>query len=432
MRFARYLPNHGWQPLVLTIRLEDLGRYADDEHPIGDSTIVHRARVLKPFDVASEWIKALVHRRPEREAAEGGTDRVSSRKASNDQLSAVARFRHWLELWMTTPDNAVGWCVPAIWTGLKLIRQEKPAVLYTSGPPHSTHLVGLALKRVTNLPWVADFRDPWTRRPWLASDLKRGPRYRLQQMLERLVVRHCDRLVANTDPMAVDFRDCWQLPPAKCVAITNGYDPKALPPRHLGPAPSRAPFTITHTGALYRRRDPRPLFRAIAMLRDRGVIRPGELLVNLTGHIDEQFQAGEVVRQLKIEEFISLNPPVTHAEACQALARSHVLLVIQPDTHLQVPGKLFEYVFFQRPILALTGPGATADLVRRYGLGLVVQADHAEAIAEAVADLHVRFRQGSFGNQGFSQALEMFHGERLTEQLAAVFNEAVTKTRGQC
>lgn len=102
-----------------------------------------------------------------------------------------------------------------------------------------------------------------------------------------------------------------------------------------------------------------------------------------------------------------------------------MLLVIQPDTHLQVPGKLFEYVFFQRPILALTGPGATADLVRRYGLGLVVPADQAEGIAEAVADLHARFKQGSFGDQGFSRALEAFHGERLTEQLATVFNDAV-------
>jgi glycosyltransferase involved in cell wall biosynthesis len=209
------------------------------------------------------------------------------------------------------------------------------------------------------------------------------------------------------------------------VAITNGYDPKALPPRSLGPAPTRAPFTITHTGALYRRRDPRPLLRGIAMLRDRGVIRAGELLVNLTGHIDEQFRAQDVVRQLELDEFVSLNPPVTHAESCQALARSHVLLVIQPDTHLQVPGKLFEYVFFQRPIRALTGPGATADLVRRYGLGLVVPADQAEAIAEAVADLHARFKQGSFGDQGFSRALEAFHGERLTEQLATVFNDAV-------
>jgi glycosyltransferase involved in cell wall biosynthesis len=425
MRFASYLPDHGWRPVVLTIRLEDLGRYGSDARPVAASTVVHRARVLKPFEVTGDWIKGLFRRRAQDETAGASTDRASAGKAAARQLSTLGRFRHWVELWMATPDNAIGWCLPAIWTGWQVVRRERPAVLYTSGPPHSAHLVGLALKWLTGLPWVADFRDPWTRRPWLASDLKRGPRYRLQQMLERLVMRHCDRLVANTEPMAVDFRDCWQLPPAKCTAITNGYDPKALPPRNLGPVPSRAPFTITHTGALYRRRDPRPLLRAIAILRDRGVIRPGDLLVNLTGHIDEQFQARDVVRDLQLDDFVSLNPPVSHAESCQALARSHVLLVIQPDTHLQVPGKLFEYVFFQRPILALTGPGATADLVRRYGLGLVVPADQAEAIADAVADLHVRFKEGSFGDRGFSRALEAFHGERLTEQLATVFNEAV-------
>lgn len=425
MRFARYLPDHGWRPVVLTIRLEDLGRYASDDRPGAASTVVHRARVLKPFEVTGEWIKGLFQRGSREKSAEDSSDRADSAKGGIRQLSTLGRFRHWVELWMATPDNAIGWCLPAIWAGWQVVRQEKPAVLYTSGPPHSAHLVGLALKWITGLPWIADFRDPWTRRPWLASDLKRGPRYRLQQLLEQLVMRHCDRLVANTEPMAVDFRDCWQLPAAKCVAITNGYDPKALPPRSLGPAPTRAPFTITHTGALYRRRDPRPLLRGIAMLRDRGVIRAGELLVNLTGHIDEQFRAEDVVRQLELDEFVSLNPPVTHAESCQALARSHVLLVIQPDTHLQVPGKLFEYVFFQRPILALTGPGATADLVRRYGLGLVVPADRAEAIADAVRDLHTRFKQGSFGDQGFSRALEAFHGERLTEQLATVFNDAV-------
>ncbi|MGH9145367.1 MAG: hypothetical protein ACRD1Q_01565, partial [Vicinamibacterales bacterium] len=62
MRFARYLPDHGWCPVVLTIRLEDLGRYASDERPVGASTLVHRARVLKPFEVTGEWIKSLFHR----------------------------------------------------------------------------------------------------------------------------------------------------------------------------------------------------------------------------------------------------------------------------------------------------------------------------------------------------------------------------------
>jgi glycosyltransferase involved in cell wall biosynthesis len=429
MRFASYLPDHGWCPVVLTIRLEDLGRYGTDERPVAAGTIVHRARVLKPFEATGDWIKGFFGRRTKSASTGGAMSSARSKKAGARQLSLLGRFRTWIELWMTTPDNAVGWCLPAIWAGWQVVRRERPEVLYTSGPPHSAHLVGLALKWITRLPWVADFRDPWTRRPWLASDLKRGPRYRLQQLLERLVMRHCDRLVANTEPMAVDFRDCWQLPASKCSAITNGYDPKAVPVRSLGPVPSRAPFTLTHTGALYRRRDPRPLLRAIAMLRDRGAIQPGELLVNLTGHIDEQFQAQDVVRDLQLDEFVSLNPPVTHAESCQALANSHVLLVIQPDTHLQVPGKLFEYVFFQRPILALTGPGATADLVRRYGLGLVVPADQADVIADAVANLHARFKQGSFGAREFSRALEAFHGERLTEQLATVFNEAVKGKR---
>jgi glycosyltransferase involved in cell wall biosynthesis len=425
MRFANYLPDHGWRPSVLTIRLEDLGRYATDERSPAASTAVHRARVLNPFDSAADRLKSLFRRRASAETAEGSADRAANGKVAPQPTSTLGRFRRWLELWMATPDAAIGWCLPAIWAGWRVIRRERPAVLYTSGPPHSAHLVGLALKWMTSVPWVADFRDPWTRRPWLASDLKRGPRYRLQQMLERLVMRHCDRLVANTEPMAADFRDCWQLPASKCVAITNGYDPKAMPARGIGPLPPRAPFTITHTGALYRRRDPRPLLRAIAILRDRGVIRPGELLVNLTGHIDEQFQASDVVKALQLGEFVSLNPPVSHSESCKALGRSHVLLVIQPDTHLQVPGKLFEYVFFQRPILALTGPGATADLVRRYGLGLVVAPDQDEAIADAIADLHVRFKQGSIGDGGFSRALEAFHGERLTEQLATVFNDAV-------
>jgi hypothetical protein len=158
------------------------------------------------------------------------------------------------------------------------------------------------------------------------------------------------------------------------------------------------------------------------MLRDRGVITPGTLRLQLVGRLAATWQVASLLASLDLTEYVALIPPVSHAESLTYLMRSHVLILLQPDAPLQVPGKLFEYIYLQKPILALAGEGATADLVQQHALGTVVAPENCADIAAAVGAMYEDFQQGQFGAQRHDAALHCFHGQALTKRLADVFS----------
>ncbi len=243
------------------------------------------------------------------------------------------------------------------------------------------------------------------------------------------MVGKADRCVFNTDRMADEFRGVYPDLANRFLAIPNGYDPEASAPRRLEPeAKLPHPLTLLHAGTLYRRRTPMPLIEAIRRLRDAGQISHADLRLRLVGTIDPAFGAGGFVATHGLGDLVSVEPPVARDTSLQLMDDADVLLLIQPDTQLQVPGKLFEYLQFRKPVLALASPtGATADIVTHYGLGDVAPDDDPDAIAQILLQYIQRHRAGSLGGQDLSAAFAAFDGRRLTGRLAEVFTDL---TRG--
>ena len=431
LRWVRYLPELGWCPVLLTVRERDYGNtpLVPQGSRVEPRVPVYRARVARPLEWALA-VRALGRTLRRTLWRTLSSSRVAARTAqaalapaaaaTSAHRSAAAR---WFDPWVTTPDANLGWWPFAVVAGLRAVWQQRPDVLYTSGPPHSSHLIAIVLKKLTGLPWVADFRDPWSRRPWLAAADRQGRRYRIQVRLEALVINQADCVVLNTETMGADFRKAYPEAAAKFRVISNGYDPEAF-----GMLPDVAPptevFTLTHAGALYRRRDPRPLLRAVATLRDRHVIDAATFRLNLVGSAEPQFELDRLIEQQGLAGLVTLVPRVPHAESLAFLARSHVLVIIQPDTELQVPGKLFEYLYLRKPVLALTGEGATADIVRRYELGVVADPADVDSIAASLEQAYREFKAGRVPGVGrVDSALRVFHGRVLARQLADAFEE---------
>jgi glycosyltransferase involved in cell wall biosynthesis len=422
LRFARHLPLFGWRSVVLTVRPHDyIGEpiEQDWQHRMPLATTIHRARVLRPLEAALK-IRSLWQRLGYRRTAASPPQlRTPPQEAATATPSWVQR---WIDPWFTTPDAQIGWLPFALLRGLWALWTERGDMLYSSGPPYTAHLIGLGLKWLTGRPWVVDFRDPWSRRPWDTDTMRQGLRYRIQVWLEQLVVHHADTVVSNTERMGQDFRSRYSaLPADKFIVITNGYDIENFSSATSDDIPPSDVFTLTHAGALYGRRDPRPLIQAIAWLRDRGLITPGTFRLQLVGKLAAPWHVESMLAALNLAEYVALVPPVPHAESIKYLQRSHVLLLLQPDAPLQVPGKLFEYVYLQKPILALAGEGATADLVQQHALGKVVAPEDGAAIAAAVASFYQDFRRGGRWAQQNDSALHRFHGQSLAKQLADVF-----------
>ena len=285
------------------------------------------------------------------------------------------------------PDDEIGWLAPAILRGQRIVRRQRIDVVLSSAPPFTCHLIGHALKSLCAVRWVADFRDPWARSPWGKHGSARAHNW-----LEARVVKAADGVVLNTPELHREFAD-WYGPEfaQRFHVVTNGYDADILEPYAKALPAAPPPLVLTHAGNLYGARDPLPLLHGLAKcLRDGGVPRNG-LRLNLVGKMPA-FDVDSAIAHLELGDVVTRTPPVPHLQSLEILAASHVLVVIQPGTALQVPAKLYEYLGLRRTILALADQGAVARIVRDGAFGLVVSPDEVHGIAAALADLYRRHR----------------------------------------
>lgn len=441
LRFVRYLPLFGWEPLVLTVETghvdsTDLGKIDPVlEFPIDQSLIdyvpkdmaIRRTRILRPARSSIAFAKTLLRHRGDRVASSTASSPEGPNNMPRGPLSVVRRFAkggidnvlHFLAF----PDLQIGWFLPALVGALSIIRKERPAVILSSGPPHTTHLIATVLAKLTAIPLVLDFRDPWSRSPWAhtrESRLRRASNRRL----ERWCVNHADRVMLNTTELRTEFTRAYPaMPSEKFVALPNGYDPElaariAILRAELGP-PQREPCVrICHPGSVYGPRDLRPLISAIARLSHLGC----PVILDQIGFVEYPENIRRHAAQLGIHDRIKLYGQASHADALRHMANADLFVLCQPGTGLQIPAKVFEMLLFQRPVLALTqSAGAAAQMITQFALGLVAAPDDNEAIVAALITLTERRDLFACGD-GWKEAMRAFNGRDLTGKLASLLD----------
>lgn len=385
LRFARNLDALGWRVVVLTMdpRSFRAGVPIDERllQEIPASVFVKRTRV--------PW-------RAEAKATASGTGAArqvppASPGASRQRGGLERSVRKlWQDL-TTTPDPELAWWLSAVPAGVSLVREHRLGVILSSAPPFTSHLVAAEVSRRTGVPFVVDFRDPWSRAPWALEWRNQGWTGWVHRSLERFTIRRAARVVLNTKPMQEDF--VAHYPPEiaeKFVTIPNGFDTEALD-RGARPVPRTATadtLVLCHTGSLYQARDPRPLLRALSRVLTDGSMPSTAIRLQLVGGAGGEFDTAGEVSRLGLAHAVEFVPPVSHGDSLGYLRAADILLVVQPDTAVQVPVKLYEYLWARKPILALASPGAVADLIRDGGVGVVVAADDEQHIAEALRTFH--------------------------------------------
>jgi glycosyltransferase involved in cell wall biosynthesis len=386
IRFAKYLTQLGWNIHVLTLRTEAaLYKQMRDVsllNKIPSSVKVHTTNALRlgwPFSGFNSYL---------------------------------------------VPDKEAGWIPFACSKGLKIIRDHDITILYSTAPPWTTHVTCWWLKKKTGVKWVADIRDPWTRRPWMPARDRRGIRYSLLKKIERMVVNSADRVILNTSHLHKDFCAYYRnVDPEKFLTIPNGIDVDDFCGLD-GEKSSADRFVVTHGGSLYRKRDPRPFLQAVSELVRDKAIAESDLLVRFLGSVDSKFDMHGWVREHNLESMVRIEAAVAHDQYLKELSSSDVLLLIQPDTDLQVPSKLFEYMAVGKPVLALAHSGATADIVEEYGNGMVVRPYDVGAIKNAVIKLLKVERSG--------ETRDVSHGEQIGKWSAATTSQKLDSILRVC
>src|SRR5262249_23492481 len=261
-QIARYLPRHGWSPVVLTAQekyIEERYRGSVDEiAELGLPDTIVRTRLLPhPFDLY-RWLRSTFRRKTQDAVAGAAGTAVEA----DTPLSQKGRLRRLLLLALSIPDMYTGWILPAVVAGLKAARQSKAEQIFSSGPFWTNHLVGLALSYLTGLPWTAHFRDPWIIGNWQAPTSSFAGW--LNKWLERIVVRRATAVVSVTEEHSAAFRLAYpRLPADKFFTVPNGYDNEewAESPADIKrEKESEEKFLIAYTGKFYIERDPQPLF----------------------------------------------------------------------------------------------------------------------------------------------------------------------------
>jgi glycosyltransferase involved in cell wall biosynthesis len=410
MRVCRYLPKNTFEIEVLSRNLAPTPGGQELLDLVDKSLAIHRANLRNSS------------------SSLGSSNEGSKPLITSSNSSALRSFLKWgrrplryaKELLLETPDKHVAWTKPMVQLGRDLCSIGNFDVLMTSGPPHSIHLVGLALSKEFGIPWVADFRDPWARRPW---DVVHNPwGQRLLPRYEREVVSNADAVLLNTKATHIDFTAVYKdLPATRFHWVPNGMDPEL--PATIDPMINaftahangeRRAITLCHAGSLYGNRRPDGLLEAMAMLKAQGVA----CRLMQIGSVDHLQIMLEKIEKLGLREDVTCMPPVPHSEVLERMAEVDLHVVLQPDGPLMIPGKVYEMIAFPQPIVAICDSPVTIEVVEQAG-GTHAASRDVPGIATAILEAS-RMRHDPKFAQIRAAARQQFDGQKIVERLGDI------------
>ncbi len=412
LKAVKYLGRSGWTPTVLTV--------ADGAFPQHDPSLaadvpagvaVVRTRALDPFGVYGRLTgKKGTAAVPVGSAGEGG--------------GVAERVARWARANLFLPDARVGWVPFAARAARRLHRAQPFDAVLTSGPPHSTHLVGRALARRTGVPWVADFRDPWTGINFY-HELPMTPlARRIDRRLEASVLREARRLVTVSPTWAGALARTAGRPVEDVAVVHNGFDAADFPDLE-GVKPPDDRFVLAHVGSLYGARNPAALWAALALLRERG--RLDRFTLRLVGAVDDAARAA--AEKHGLAGLVEATGYVSHAEAVREMRAATALLLVVEGFGLEagmITGKAYEYLGSGRPVVGL-GPadGDAARLLEETGAGRMHPRDDADALAAHLDGLLTAWERGETPAGAAPGAAAAYTREAQTAALARVLDAAV-------
>lgn len=394
VKFSKYLPEHGWQPVIYTP--ENPEQLARDESLLADVPAcaeIIKTHITEPYEIYR---------------------RLTGGKAGQEVNPVNAQKKSWkqrLSLWIRgncfIPDPRIGWVRPSVRFLKKYLREHPVDAVVTTGPPQSVHLIGLGLKKALGLHWIADFRDPWTEMFYYKHLGLSRAADRRHRRLEQAVLDGADTVVSVSPPVAADFQAKTRTP---VVLITNGFDEDDFPensgqsgscPRsaiglrsadarpcpgellHGGTAAPDLPFfRIVHTGLFAADGNPLNLWDALAERCGADPAFRERLQIRLAGKVDRAVT--DAIRERGLGANLVELGYLPHDETVREQRAADILLLPlrqEPEYAKVLPGKIFEYLAARRPVLGIgQEDGAAAQILRDAGAGQMFDWDKKEEL----------------------------------------------------
>lgn len=382
LKHVTYLRDANWHPVVLTVENGDFP--ARDEsllQLIPDDVPVIRIPIVEPYTMYRKFIGA----------SSGAVD-VNVNKSAADRKGLKEKIAHAIRATFFVPDARVGWWYPAARAAIAAVKEYNASVLYSSSPPYTCALVARTVKRKTNIPWVAGFRDPWT--GFLTTPDRWFLPLAIDKAMERSVFTEADAVECAWQGIIDDaLAKMPSLNSNKFYHIPNGFDSADFPQTTYTP---NERFTITYTGSLYGRRTPQALLSALELLYNNGDVAIQDVSLVFVGRFGTE--VAEMLERSVFAPSITSVGYVPHRQSIVYLQRSEMSLLIVDDAKESadiVPGKVYEYMGIGRPVLAIAPANSAIEkLLIETNAGFSYPSANTTQIAECLLKAIKQWRTG--------------------------------------
>jgi glycosyltransferase involved in cell wall biosynthesis len=403
LKFAKYLPDFGYEVHVLTVRPDRATYPQSDESllkQVPKNVTVHCTDATNPFAIYSVFGKGAP-------SSGFANDDVSGFKGLIKTLARFVRGNVFI------PDPRKGWNRFAIEKANELIDTLGIETVITTSPPHSTQLIGLELKRKKNIRWIADMRDPWTKIYYVSELLQTKWAQRKNTDWERQVLENADKVVTVSHTLAAEFCELAQaLQRENVKVIPNGFDEDDFQVS----VPLEKQFTIGYMGTITEQYDISSLLSAIGSGNlDVGLRFIGDVQAGLRNRV------GEVAARCEFTGYLN------HDKAIEKAASCSILLLVIPKVEANkgiLTGKIFEYLALKRPILAI-GPidGDAARILNETGAGMMFDYSDEHGISKFLNEKVIQFQTGQ--QLSDSSVIHKYSRRGLTGQLVRILEKSV-------
>lgn len=399
LKFVKYLPDFGIQPIVYipenpTYPLIDKNLLSE----VSDKVIILKKKIVEPYAWASFFSK-------------NSTKKISSGIIPNQKKqSLVQKMMLWVRGNLFIPDARVLWVKPSVKFLSEYIQQNNIETIITTGPPHSLHLIGLALKNKLNVKWIADFRDPWTTIGYHSELKLTSSSASKHKKLEKEVMQTADELIVTSPTTKKEFEAITSKP---IQVITNGYDSE-----NVKKQPLDEKFTLAHIGSFLSNRNPQILWQSLQELINENEEFKKSFELKLIGATSQEVM--DSISKYGLIGFVNNLGYVSHQEAVEHQRKSQVLLLIEIDseeTKSIIPGKVFEYIVSERPIIAI-GPNDSdfAEIIIATNTGTFFTYQEKEKLKITISNHFEKYLQKNLNV--YAVGLQQYSRKHLTEKLA--------------
>ena len=404
LKFVKYLPEFGIQPIVYipenpTYPIIDENLVSE----VSDKAIILRNKIFEPYQLAGYFSK-------------NKSKKISSGIIPNaKKQSFLEKILLWTRGNLFIPDARVYWVKPSVNYLKKYIQENDIDTIVTSGPPHSLHLIGLELKKELDIKWFADFRDPWTTIGYHKQLKLSSFAAKKHKDLEKKVLNSADEIIVTSKTTKTEFE---AVTTKSITVITNGYDEEKVEKQVL-----ESKFSLAHIGSFLSERNPEILWQSLSELVAENITFASDLEIKLLGAVSQEVLT--TISKYQLNKYLNNLGYVSHKEAVEHQRKSQVLLLIEIDseeTKSIIPGKLFEYMVSERPIIAI-GPKDSdfAEIIKNTNTGVFFTYNDKDQLKSLILDYYNLFLEQNL--KVFPIGLQQYSRINLTKQ----FSELVTR-----